>query len=108
MSLIACPVKHFEIYLKRKVKIKKIKNSQSSTSLLKDTRNAALLRKKKEYNNNYLLMEIRDFTDAYTEFIWKFLNLYRISETQFSAFISIETAYGVVLKLVWSFTSWIG
>lgn len=53
-------------------------------------------------------MEIRDFTDAYTEFIWKFLNLYRISETQFSAFISIETAYGVVLKLVWSFTSWIG
>jgi hypothetical protein len=42
LSLMACPLKHFEICLKRRVKLKKIKNSDSSTAILKDTKIAGI------------------------------------------------------------------
>jgi hypothetical protein len=56
----------------------------------------------------FLLMEIKDFTDAYTDFIWKYFNLQKITETPFGNYFTLETAYGVVLKMVWTFAYWIG
>lgn len=36
-----------------------------------------------------LLVEIRDFIEAYTEFIWKYLDLYEMSEGPFGDFITM-------------------
>lgn len=47
VSLIACPLKHFEITLKKKVSVKNIKKATSTSSLHKSTsKHSALLRKK--------------------------------------------------------------
>ena len=101
-------MKHFEASLKRKIKRKKINRGALPVKYLEDTREAAILRKNKEANNCMLLMEIRDFVDAYTEFLWKYLELHEMSEGNLSDFITLESANGVVLKVVWSFSGWIG
>lgn len=36
-------------------------------------------RERRSYNNDMILLEIKDFTEAYTEFIWKYLELHDIT-----------------------------
>ena len=108
INILSCPMKHFETSLKRKIKRKKINRHGILPKHLEDTREAAILRKNKESNNCMLLLEIRDFIDAYTEFLWKYLELYQMNEGNLKDFITLESANGVVLKVVWSFSGWIG
>jgi hypothetical protein len=58
-------------------------------------------------NNNILLDEMKDFTEAYTEFIWKYLELSEITELKLGRLISVEAVYGIVLKSIWRFVEFI-
>ena len=57
ISLISCPIKHFEACLKKKLKDKKIiKTGLKSNLLYSDSKKSYLARKKHEYNNTLLLL----------------------------------------------------
>ena len=54
-----------------------------------------------------ILDEIEDFTVAYTEFIWKYLELAEITELKLGRLINIEAVYGIVLNSIWQFVEYI-
>ena len=51
---------------------------------------------------------MRNFIIAYTDFVWKYLELYLVEDTAYGEFITLETVEGIILKTIWSFAGWIG
>lgn len=54
-----------------------------------------------------ILEEIKDFTEAYTQFIWMYLELHQLEQFKLGRLISFEAVYGIVLKSVWSHIAFI-
>jgi len=55
-----------------------------------------------------LLTELKDFSESYTEFIYKYLDLHLLEGTELAKFINLDTVYGIILKNIWNLNSWVG
>lgn len=58
-------------------------------------------------NNNLLLYEIKFFMEAYTEFVWMYLQLQYMAESRLGKIVNSDILYGVIFKSVWGFVDWI-
>jgi hypothetical protein len=65
------------------------------------------MRRTRETNNNFLLAELRTFLEAYTEFVWEYLQLDQFSESWLERIVNHDILYGLVLKSVWTLVDWI-
>jgi hypothetical protein len=84
VNLISVPFKHFLYIFKENIKRKNILSKGKSDGkkpaknvvselLLREDEEGRKYRLKRGINNAMLLEEIKDFSDAYTEFVWKYL-----------------------------------
>ena len=65
------------------------------------------MRRTRETNNNFLLLELRTFLEAYTEFVWEYLQLELLAHSRFERIVNHDILYGLVLKSVWTLVDWI-
>ena len=108
-TLISCPFKHFVLCLEDKLVRKKIRHSMGEGELLliSDGEEGRKVRVKRETNNNYILYEVKCFVEAYTEFVWMYLQLHFMAESRMGKIITSEILYGVIFKCMWGFIDWI-
>ena len=109
-NLVSCPIKNFIFCFEERISKKKIKmekNKQKMSDIgLNSNQNRNVL-KKREANNNLILYEIKNFLNAYTEFVWMFFQLHQLDQFNLSKIINSEVLYGIVFKNLWPFVDWI-
>lgn len=94
VSVFSAPFKHFIFLLTEEMRRKNITNRKKTKSTYPTTSSnlspmqkllygengeSYEFRERRSYNNDMILLEIKDFTEAYTEFIWKYLELHDIT-----------------------------
>ena len=65
------------------------------------------VRKIRQTNNNIILYQIRAFLEAYTQFVWMFLQLHLMEESNLGKIIQAEVLSGFIFKNLWTFFEWI-
>lgn len=109
-NLVSCPIKNFIFCFEERISKKKIKMEKNKQKMLdiglNSNENRNVL-KKREANNNLILYEIKNFLNAYTEFVWMFFQLHQLDQFNLSKIINSEVLYGIVFKNLWPFVDWI-
>ena len=65
------------------------------------------VKKIRKTNNDIILYEIRAFLEAYTEFVWMFLQLYLMEDSNLGKIAESEVLFGIIFKHLWTFVDWI-
>ena len=65
------------------------------------------VKKIRKTNNDIILYEIRAFLEAYTEFVWMFLQLHLMEDSNLGKIVQPEVLFGIIFKHLWTFVDWI-
>lgn len=109
-NLVSCPIKNFIFCFEERISKKKIKVDKQKQRLFDFGSNVQQNRgvyKKRQANNNLILYQIKNFLNAYTEFVWMFFQLHFMDDYNLSKIINSEVLYGIVFKNLWPFVDWI-